>query len=220
MSFWRGRWQRNDAGWHVDHFNKNLLKFWPQLVGGRKALRVLVPLCGKSRDLAWFYSQGHSVVGVEGVRQAVDSLFQEEGFEYKVQRIEGSTNKAWRYSTLDNRLVVYVTDFLLVDSDLLGGKFDAVFDRGALEALHLADREPYLQVMRGLMTPDVIYHLSGHLYDIPTKQGPPRPLPLPVVQQLFHGLQVVEVGREPQTLDIGETEGHKVDLVTYHIRGQ
>ena len=67
-----------------------LLRYWPELVAGTPAAgqRVLLPLCGKSKDLGWFYRQGYSVVGVEGVRQPVNELFQDENLEYDVRRVE------------------------------------------------------------------------------------------------------------------------------------
>ena len=38
----------------------------------------MFPLCGASLDLGWLHSRGHTVVGVEGVRKAVEKLFRWE----------------------------------------------------------------------------------------------------------------------------------------------
>jgi len=74
--FWHERWQRNETGWHQREINAHLQDFWPQLqqpAGGR----VLVPLCGKSRDLLWLRAQGHAVLGVEISPIAVREFFAE-----------------------------------------------------------------------------------------------------------------------------------------------
>ena len=105
--------------------NPSLVKFWYRATEGRQALRVLLPLCGASKDLGWLYRQGHTVTGVEGSRRAVEKLFTEEGLEYKV---DNPQNDVWQFSSLDGRLTVYVMDFFQVTSKLIGS-FDAVFDR-------------------------------------------------------------------------------------------
>jgi thiopurine S-methyltransferase len=41
---------------------------------------VLVPLCGKSLDLAWLAGQGYRVLGVE-LSRAVEDFFREHGLD-------------------------------------------------------------------------------------------------------------------------------------------
>ena len=89
------------------------------------SLRVLLPLCGASRDLGWLYRQGHTVVGVEGSRRAVERLFTEEALEYQV---DSPDTDVWLFSSLDGRLSIYVMDFFQITPKLIGS-FDAVFDR-------------------------------------------------------------------------------------------
>src|SRR5690606_40305132 len=47
--FWRARWQRNEIGFHLTQVNPWLQRHWEAAAGAR----VLVPLCGKSLDMAW-----------------------------------------------------------------------------------------------------------------------------------------------------------------------
>jgi len=215
LDMWKGRWETNNTGWHKKDYNENLLRYWPELVKGLEpqGQRVLLPLCGKTKDLGWFYRQGYSVVGVEGVRQPVDELFQEENLEYNVRKVEGLEG-GWVYQSTDKRFTVYISDFLKVNSELIG-KFDAVFDRGSLEALVETDREGYVSVMKGLLKPDFRYQLSGHIYDPSARQGPPRPLPLNVVETLFQGFNVKQVGSKDSVLGM---DGTPVQIATYHIR--
>ena len=85
----------------------------------------MFPLCGASLDLAWLYRQGHTVVGVEGTRKAVEKLFSDANLEYDVVKLDSNT---LRFMSTDSRLTVFVADMFSVTSKLVG-TFDAVFDR-------------------------------------------------------------------------------------------
>jgi hypothetical protein len=56
-AFWHKRWADNQIGFHQAQVNPYLQTYWPQLQLA-PASRVLVPLCGKSLDLAWLAGQG------------------------------------------------------------------------------------------------------------------------------------------------------------------
>ena len=62
--FWHQKWAKNQIGFHLSEVHPALKKYWNQL-GGVSAHRVLVPLCGKSEDLAWLARFHETVVGVE-----------------------------------------------------------------------------------------------------------------------------------------------------------
>merc|ERR1712062_754266 len=74
--------------------------------------------------------------------------------------------------------------------------FDVFFGRGSLEAMEYEDREGYISVIRTLLNNNFSYHLSGFVYDPQTKSGPPRPLPLDVVCQLFKGFKVNQLASD------------------------
>ena len=62
LDFWHRRWQKQEIGFHLETVNPLLQRYWSRMdpaSGGR----VFVPLCGKSRDLAWLRAQGHEVIG-------------------------------------------------------------------------------------------------------------------------------------------------------------
>ena len=116
---------KDHTPWHMSSANPSLVKNWYRATGGRPGLRVLLPLCGASRDLGWLYRQGHTVVGVEGSRKAVEKLFTEEQLEYQV---DSPARDVWLFTSTDSGLSVYVMDFFQVSTELIGS-FDAVFDR-------------------------------------------------------------------------------------------
>ena len=49
--FWQERWARNEIGFHLREVNPYLQRHWPDL-GLAAGAQVLVPLCGKSLDIA------------------------------------------------------------------------------------------------------------------------------------------------------------------------
>ena len=55
------------------------------MLGGGSELSVLVTMCGKSVDLLWLCSRGHSVTGVELSSIAVEQLFQESSIPHTVE---------------------------------------------------------------------------------------------------------------------------------------
>ena len=55
-AFWQRRWARNEIGFHLNEVNPYLRRHWPSLKLAQGA-RVLVPLCGKSLDMAWLADQ-------------------------------------------------------------------------------------------------------------------------------------------------------------------
>ena len=53
----------------------------------------------------------------------------------------------------DGRLTVFACDFFLMTPSILGA-VDAVYDRGALEAITPQDRQSYVAVMKNLLSPE------------------------------------------------------------------
>ena len=82
-SFWLERWRENRIGFHEGHPNSYLERHRSELGAGR---RVLVPLCGKTEDLAYLASLGHHVVGIELAEAAARAFFVEHGAIYVADR--------------------------------------------------------------------------------------------------------------------------------------
>src|SRR5262245_22287608 len=72
--FWFARWREGRTAFHEGVANRFLVKFADRLADFR---RILVPLCGKAEDLAYFAARGHDVVGVELVEDAIRQFFAE-----------------------------------------------------------------------------------------------------------------------------------------------
>jgi len=149
--------------------------------------RVLVPLCGMSVDLDWLMHQGHTVVGVEFVPEAVSQLERRFGPPTQV-RTEGAF-VAWRWG---ERLTVYQGDFFA-----LGGlnlePFDGVWDRAALVALAPNTRDAYAELLMSLVRPGGAILLRTFAYDQTAMSGPPFSVDSRLVRSLFHEAELTNL---------------------------
>lgn len=125
--YWHRKWQADDIGFHQADGNPLLHAYFKDL-SLPAGSRVFVPLCGKTRDIAWLLSQGYRVAGAELSELAVQQLFAELGLNPAVV-----TKHAMKhYSAPD--LDIFVGDIFELTDKMLG-PVDAVFDRAALVAL-------------------------------------------------------------------------------------
>ncbi|MEM7426389.1 MAG: thiopurine S-methyltransferase [Pseudomonadota bacterium] len=138
--FWHERWSSNRIAFHEGRANKMLVTHFSTL-GLAPRSRVFVPLCGKTRDIAWLMEQGMQVAGAELSELAVQQLFEEMSVHPEVS--EAGPLKRYASAGID----IYAGDIFALSADLLG-RVDAVFDRAALVALP------------GDMRPDYARHLT------------------------------------------------------------
>lgn len=134
-SFWNQKWQEGDIGFHQSEANPFLIKHFEKL-NLAKGGRVFLPLCGKTRDLAWLLNCGHRVVGAELSELAINELFKNLEVEPKISRV----GKLTHYSAKD--IDIFVGDIFDVSAEVLGS-VDAVYDRAALVAMPENMRHQY-----------------------------------------------------------------------------
>ena len=180
--FWHQRWETNDIGFHGSEANPLLLKYFDRLSLGRGS-RVFLPLCGKTRDIAWLLSRGFRVAGAELVAAAVRQLFDELGL---APGISGAgTVQHYRAKDID----IFCGDIFQVTGALLG-PVDAVYDRAALVALPPGMRGRYAAHLQKLTDP-APQLLICYEYDQSQMEGPPFSiLREEVLQHYGEGYQV------------------------------
>lgn len=176
---WVERWGTGQIGFHKREPH-DVLRGHADVIAGRH--RVYVPLCGKSLDLVWLKEQGHDVVGCEYVPQAVADFFAEQQAAVGVP-----TSTAFGgYVLHDVRgLRVVQGDAFGVDSAVLGGKVDAVWDRAALVAVEPRDRERYVAALQRVLAEDGVIVLVTFTYDQTKLDGPPWSIDRAEVERLF-----------------------------------
>jgi thiopurine S-methyltransferase len=177
ISDWQKRWQEGKTGFHEAEVNRYLAAHEATLTGGEPT-RVLVPLCGKSRDMAFLAGKGHHVVGVEGSPLAVASFFEEEGLtparaaDGPFERVEGAG------------VTLLQGDFLAATSAQVG-EVTCAYDRAALIAVSTEERQRYAETLLALLPVGGRVLLISFIYDQSSMAGPPFSLPHDDVRALF-----------------------------------
>ncbi|NBA98544.1 thiopurine S-methyltransferase [Pseudomonas sp. R5(2019)] len=184
--FWHKRWESGQIGFHLGHVNPLLLAHWPGL-GLPAGARVLVPLCGKSLDLAWLASQGLRVLGVELAQKAVEDFFREHGLT--PERSQQGAFEVFRAGSVE----LWCGDvFALTAEDL--ADCVGLYDRAALIALPPPMRQRYVQHLATLLPEQCKGLLITMDYDQAQIEGPPFSVPDDEVQALMAGRwQVTEL---------------------------
>lgn len=159
-SFWKERWREGKIGFHEGAPNAFLQQFADHL----KGQRVLVPLSGKSEDLAYLAAQGHSVVGIELAEDAVRAFFVEHDLK---PTINGNAYTAGPITIIASDLFA-VTDV---------GPIDAIYDRAALIALPPDLRPRYIAHLKTLVPPKTPGLLITLEYPQDRMAGPPFSVP-------------------------------------------
>ena len=176
-TFWLRRWENNDIGFHKEEPHHYLQRFFAAL-RVQRGEPVLVPLCGKSRDLAWLHGRGLQVTGVELSRLALEAFIDEHGLQGEW------TWRAGMPCYLDQGYRLYCGDFFHVTGSELGD-LRAAFDRGALVALPPVLRNRYAEHLAGLMPAGSRILLVSYDYDQKETCGPPFSVPYTEIGELF-----------------------------------
>jgi thiopurine S-methyltransferase len=177
--FWHERWARGEIGFHQNDFNAHMQAYMASL-GLAGGASVLVPLCGKSRDMLWLADQGFRVAGIEISRQAVGDFFEENGLAAEVDHGSGAT----RYR--NGSIEIWLADFFRFDASVMTA-IDAVYDRAALVALPPEMRAAYAARLISMIPSGVPMLLITLDYPEAEMKGPPFPVTASEVHDLFGG---------------------------------
>ncbi|WP_394827373.1 thiopurine S-methyltransferase [Pendulispora albinea] len=179
-SFWIERWREGRIAFHEGRPNAYLARHLGRLGPSR---RVLVPLCGKSEDMAHLAAAGHQVIGVELVEDAVRAFFAEHEVDPAVREHGPFT----AYEA--DRITLLAGDWFAATPELVG-PVDALYDRAALVALPSEMRARYVAALRALVpkgSPGIVVTLEYYQARI---GGPPFSVPEGTLRSLFDGLDV------------------------------
>ncbi|WP_417452170.1 thiopurine S-methyltransferase [Kordiimonas sp.] len=163
-SFWVNKWQTGEIAFHEGSPNRFLASYFDAL-GLPKGSRVFLPLCGKTRDIAWLLASGYRVAGAELVGTAIDQLFTELGMQPTISRQGDITHYSARH------IDIYVGDIFKLSAAQLG-PVNAVYDRAALVALPGDTRTRYTKHLSEL-TAAAPQLLISYEYDQSQMAGPP-----------------------------------------------
>lgn len=176
-TFWHARWEANEIGFHQAEINPHLQSYWSTL-RAPPAGRVLVPLCGKSRDMLWLAGEGQRVLGVEISPLAVEAFFAENGVA--PERHEAPPFNG--YSS--DEITLLQGDFFALTRDHVND-VTAVYDRASLIALPPTSRARYADHVAALLATGVPLLLITLDYPQDEMKGPPFAVAAAEVEALY-----------------------------------
>lgn len=175
--FWQERWRRHEIGFHLSEVNPCLLRHWHALQAAPGAT-VMVPLCGKSLDMAWLAGQGHPVTGVELSERAVREFFAENDLSFSTREDGAHQCHEEEGIRLLQGNFMAVTPGQVRDCQLF-------YDRAALIALPSDMRRSYVEQITHLLPGDATGLLVTLDYDQARMDGPPFAVSPDEVRELY-----------------------------------
>lgn len=142
--YWLNVWERDDNAFSLPSVNPDVISYWPKLPEGS---RILVPLCGKSKDLLWLAEQGYQVIGVELSERTVVNFFRENKIDYLASAMS-IHQKIYQAKHLSIKLIV--GNFF----DFQKPPFDALYDYASMLVLPKALRERYVKHCMMMLKPE------------------------------------------------------------------
>lgn len=180
--FWNKVWELGFTRWHQQEVNSLLSDNIGELTNNREHLRIFVPLCGKTVDLRWLAEEGHTVVGVDCAQLAMESFFNEQSLDFSKEPVDAVNGFRYKCTTLP--LSLYCCD--ITEFDKVGEeRFDAVWDRGSLNAIRRDDVSRYVEILCLMSSDDCRCLLETFEYDKQVYGGPPASYHEDDVNKLF-----------------------------------
>lgn len=187
-NFWLERWQQGLIGFHQEQVNPYLVQTWPKL-GAKVGDKVLVPLCGKSKDMVWLHQQGMQVGGIELSAMAIDAFCVEN--QVQARQDTWRTFSCWRAPGYE----LLCGDFFnVMPADTHDYRF--VYDRASLIALPPEMRQKYAKHLGDIVVPGSKVLLVTMEYPQHEMHGPPFSVHEDEVRDLYSpGFSIEKVSR-------------------------
>lgn len=209
-SYWHDKWKRGEIAFHRQAVNPALTRWFPRLKPGK----VIVPLCGKSKDLLWLHEQGHAVVGIELSRTACEAFFAESGIAF-TKREEGAVTVF-----ASKGLELWCGNFFDIPPQAWEGG-TAVYDRAALVALPSELRARYAKTILERLPRDFQEMLLIAVeYSNTVEERPPFSVMREELARLYGAkmnIQSLDNGVDP---DLTLRRGYEVREAVYSLRWQ
>jgi len=205
--FWIKKWEEKEIGFHQNDYNPDLLEYFNHLNIDKRS-EVLVPLCGKTKDMMWLYEQGYKVYGVELSPVAVMEFFQENDLLYNISLYKNHQC----FHTTDHRINIFCGDIFKFEEDYKLPEFKAVFDRAAMVALPEQKRIEYANTLMKL-APKASHLLITFEYDQDKASGPPFSVSEEEIKKLFNEMSCKVLKSEEMSASIDKFKKSGIEKI-------
>ena len=198
--FWIKAWNEGKTNFHQAVYNEKLIEYFP-LLDPRKGQKILVPLCGKSKDLFWLHNLGLHVHGIELHAQAVKDFFAEN----KLTPVQTTADHDFTHYTHGNITISCGDFFKLTQHET----YDLIYDRAALVALPSPMRKNYAGVIKKSIKKDGKGLLIAYEYDPSKMEGPPFSVDENEIHELYEDRFTIKLMESKKP----DTEGSRLSAV-------
>lgn len=186
-NFWINKWQNGETRFHQSQYHPLLVKYGDKLTKGT----ILVPLCGKSLDMTYLVSKGHSVIGVELSPIACKDFFEEAGIKYTTTSVHDFT------VFNSDQITLWCGDFFKLPQ-IVWDKVTGVYDRAALIALPEDVRKIYAAEFYQRSPKQLEIFLITLEYSKDSFQGPPFCVDEVEVNGIYSPLKIQKIHSEKE----------------------
>ncbi len=181
--FWIDAWKEGRTAFHQEQFHEKLLAYFPRLTP-QAGQKVLVPLCGKTRDMIWLHDLGLKVYGIELYEEAVKDFFTENNLNAPMI----SEEQNFKNYSFQN-ITISCGDFFKFNNK---EAFDIIYDRAALVALPESMRKDYAKIITASLKKNGKYLLISYEYNQTEMEGPPFSVSESEIQDLYKNHFTIE----------------------------
>jgi len=192
--FWITAWNEGRTNFHQGNYHDKLVEYFPQLKP-EEGQRVLVPLCGKSKDLLWLHGLNLRVHGIELHNQAVEAFFAEN----ELSPVKKTQDQDFAHYTHENIAISCGDFFKLNENDT----YDFIYDRAALVALPSGMRKSYAEVINRSLRKGGKYLLVVYEYDQSKLDGPPFSVDDNEIHELYEDQFAIQLMESKQPTNEG-----------------
>ncbi len=182
--FWLDRWEEGKIGFHKDDHHEKLMQYFPEFDAPHGS-KVLVPLCGKSKDMIWLHSMNLYVHGIELSQEAINSFFKENNIDSP----DLSEDADFLHHTHEN-IVLSRGDIFKLGA---GDQYDYIYDRASLVALPAPMRKDYAKLMTQVLRSGGQYLLITFEYNQEQMDGPPFSVDANEIHRLYEDNFTIEL---------------------------
>ena len=202
--FWIKAWDEGRTNFHLQNYHEKLLEYFPVL-NPKAGLRVLVPLCGKTKDLIWLHGLKLQVHGVELYDHAVEAFFTEN----KLAPVKIREDKDFSHSTFEN-ITISCGDFFKLSET---ATYDFVYDRAALVALPCEMKKDYAKIIKRSLKKGGKCLLIVYEYDQSLMEGPPFSVVSKEIHDLYEDQCTIKLMEEKRPSNEGPKLGALENLI-------